>query len=411
MKMNRISETIGSIDEKYIAEAAEYAESGGYRKKNIFRWGAVAACLTALITVSAFAIPSFSGAGTNSASENGESDSKYKDFQLSGGEVAIVWPWEYMTVYEQYYMMTFNGNKYSGNRTASGSSFVIDSSLVGDHLGTCEAIGYDDYSDGKEYRRDFEVYEIEGVSAERLAAVYMDGEYYVFGNYEYSPPATLGDMLEQYDLPDTLELKRFSICEGYDTEGHYTVADDGPIWEILSDCGNAEFAEKNTIDWSVAERNYLSFTATSEALGSYKKVFHITEDGYISTNFDGWGYLYYIGEDAANRIIDYATKNSVEAESEPYQYNVLGEVTEINDGYVLIDDSVLCKNPDDGIIYKLPTDDIRILRCFEFGGIGVGDIVVVTCDDDFYIDSDNTIHGAVSVDEGRLVDGGVAVQE
>ena len=50
-------------------------------------------------------------------------------------------------------------------------------------------------------------------------------------------------------------------------------------------------------------------------------------------------------------IIEYAMNNSDEAEFSPYALTVSGTLTEIGNGYILIDDTVLCKNAEDGTIY------------------------------------------------------------
>ncbi|MBQ1208712.1 MAG: hypothetical protein IIX65_09295, partial [Lachnospiraceae bacterium] len=74
-------------------------------------------------------------------------------------------------------------------------------------------------------------------------------------------------------------------------------------------------------------------------------------------------------------------------------------------------DSVLCKNPKDGMVFKVSTDDLRIRRCVEFGGISVGDIVVVDFKGEIKVDAGNLVEGAYSLSEGYLHDGFVAVPE
>lgn len=86
-------------------------------------------------------------------------------------------------------------------------------------------------------------------------------------------------------------------------------------------------------------------------------------------------------------------------------------LTEIGDRYVLIDDSVLCVNKKDGMVFKVPTDDIRIRRSIECTSIEVGDIVVVTFRGTIDVANGNTVEGARSIYEGTLVEGGVAVPE
>ncbi len=71
-------------------------------------------------------------------------------------------------------------------------------------------------------------------------------------------------------------------------------------------------------------------------------------DGYLWINAFDHLYLYDIGEPSAERIIKYAMDNSSEAMYEPFRNWVAGKVTEITKDYIYVDDSILCKNPDEG---------------------------------------------------------------
>lgn len=228
---------------------------------------------------------------------------------------AIEWRWEYKTVYEKYVSMNFDGKEY---RTRAST---VDADLLGNVLGTCTAQGYDIYTE-QTYTEMFEVREIKGVSRECLVAVGMDGGYYVFMRDSREVPSTFGKVLDAYDLPQTLNLSRFTVSKGYDDVGYYQIKDDSVIWQILSRCRDA----KRVVDSDIWERDrsYLVFTATSEALGTYKMAFLVTKDGYIWTNIFEYSYVYFIGEDAAGEIIDWARSNAEETEYEPYEYQLAG---------------------------------------------------------------------------------------
>ena len=153
-------------------------------------------------------------------------------------------------------------------------------------------------------------------------------------------------------------MGRFSVEEEGKDKTYHLLNDDEYIWSVLKDAKAAEAA--NPVGWHENRGNFVSFIVTSEAFGVYKKVMYITESGYVWTNaFDG-EYLYYIGEDAAGNIIKYAKENSTVAEFEPFNKSIAGKVTEITDDYILVDDSVLCKDPADGITYKIMIDDVKI---------------------------------------------------
>ena len=397
MKTPRISEAIGNLPEDLVNGAVTYKRTS--KKKSFIKWGSIAACFMVMVMAAAIIVPMFLGGDPISI---GGIDRDYKGV-ISGSEGDIEFPWEYKLTYEKYYTVKYNGNDYRTRARA------INESLLGEILGTCTAQGVDSYTD-KTYTETFNVRKINGVSEEKMIAVGMDNEYYVYFNDEVKCPATFGELLDAYNLSETLPLVKFSVNEGYKEKGYYQITDDEYIWQVLSECRNAEFYAEND-KWSRGDRNYLSFTATSEELGVYKKVFYITEDGYVSTNVFNYSYVYYIGEDAANKIITHAKNNATEAEREQYEYTIAGTITEIGDGYVLIDDTVLCKDKNDGMVFKILTEDLIIRRYLECTDIKVGDTVAVKFQTEIVLGEDNTVGGAISMYKGKVTDSGMAVPE
>ena len=397
MKTPRISEAIGNLPEDLVSDAVTYKRAS--KKKAIVKWSSIAACFMVMVMAAALIVPMFLGGDPISI---GGIDRDYKGV-ISGSEGDIEFPWEYKLTYEKYYTVKYNGNDYRTRARA------INESLLGEVLGTCTAQGVDSYTD-KTYTETFDVRKINGVSEEKMIAVGMDNEYYVYFNDEVKCPATFGELLDAYNLSEILPLIKFSVNEGYKEKGYYQITDDEYIWQVLSECRNAEFYAEND-KWSRGDRNYLSFTATSEELGVYKKVFYITEDGYVSTNVFNYSYVYYIGEDAANKIITHAKSNATEAEREQYEYTIAGTITEIGDGYVLIDDTVLCKDKNDGMVFKILTEDLIIRRYLECTNIKVGDTVAVKFQTEIVLGEDNTVGGAISMYKGKVTDSGMAVPE
>ncbi len=397
MKTPRISEAIGNIPEDLVSGAVTYKRTS--KKKSFIKWGSIAACFMVMVMAAALIVPMFLGGDPISI---GGIDRDYKG-TISGSEGDIEFPWEYKLTYEKFYTVKYNGNDYRTRTRA------INESLLGEVLGTCTAQGVDSYTD-KTYTETFNVRKINGVSEERMIAVGMDNEYYVYFNDEVKCPATFGELLDAYNLSETLPLIKFSVNEGYKEKGYYQITDDEYIWQVLSECRNAEFYAEND-KWNRGDRNYLSFTATSEELGVYKKVFYITEDGYVSTNVFNYSYVYYIGEDAANKIITHAKSNATKAEREQYEYTIAGTITEIGDGYILIDDTVLCKDKNDGMVFKVLTEELIIRRYLECTNIKVGDTVAVKFQTEIVLGENNTVSGAISMYKGKVTDSGMAVPE
>lgn len=326
---------------------------------------------------------------------------KYR-YQITAGEGAIDFPWEYKTYGEKFPILFFDGHSYQIK-----SQDVISEAYLGESLGEARCEGTDDYT-GETHTEALQIRLIQGVSRECLIAAGVDSEFYVYSNQDAVKPQTFGQLMSQYDLSANLRFDQFSDCQGYLENAQYQLADDEYIWEILGSCAAAVLCgEEQSFDLS--SRNYLSFTATSAALGVYKRVVYLSEDGYFATNIFDYSYVYKIGEDAAKAIIDYARSSSVEAEAEPFEWSVSGTLTEIGEGFILVDDTVLCRNESDGTVYKILTIPMKIRRYIEFGGIKVGDTVVVTYREKS--EDSNEIRDAYAIYPGILIDYDVAIQE
>ena len=240
-----------------------------------------------------------------------------------------------------------------------------------------------------------------------MVAAGNDQGFYVYMVSDFKNPATVGELLENYNLRQNMRLDHFSENTGDDENSDYSIEDDSYIWDVLTGCSDAKLCQDDVFNKDGT--GYIAFCVSSEALGVYKKVIYISESGYLETNILDYGYTYYIGEKTAREIIDYARKNGNKAEKVVYEASIEGTLTEIGDGYVLIDDSVLCEDAGKGKVYKVYTDDIRMRRCIELGNIQTGDIVSAKYDGD--ISENNEVSGAYSIYTGTLTGGGIAIPE
>ena len=393
MKRENISEVIENINPKYVEEATEYKGKKLSHRMMWYKWGAAAACLILLVLGGIKVLPLLP--------ESLALQLKYKH-QIMRAESYIEWPWEYKTNAEKYHTLRYDGREYDIKNINPVSEAVLE-----ECLGMGEAEGIDSYTETK-HTEVFEVYKISGVSEQKLVAAGRNGEYYVYRINGVEKPVTFGELMQVYGLQENLEFSRYQICEGYKGKGYYDLLNDDYIWQILSGCETA-LLDDSVDSFDRSNRNYLSFTATSDALGVYKRVVYISEDGYIATNVFDYSHIYFIGTDAAGKIIEYAKNNAIKGEAEAYELTVAGEVAEIGDGYVLLDDSVLCRRKADGTVYKIATNDFRMQRCIEFAGIKTGDLVVVNYKGE--ISPSNEVNGAYSMSRGTLVDGDLAVPE
>ncbi len=394
----KIIDSIGRIDNDMIESVDALRQ-----KKRIgpawLKWGSLVACFFAILLAGKFMLQT---ANTQHVSFGGITREYKKDSNITVGNSAIVWPWDTMTISEQYTTLTLNGKEF----VSRGRS--VDSSLLDKAIGTYDVVGYDAYSE-QEHRMKANVYRIAGIDEDRMVAVKLEDSFYVFKHDEYHPPKNFGEILDNYSLAQYLHFDRFSVYEGYTEKGYYSLVDDTPVWEVLSQCPSAPFVEDDS--WDRNDRNYISFTATSDALGVYKNVFYVTDDGFIWTNIFDYAYIFQIGEETANKVISYVTKNGVESKSEPYTYSVAGTVTEITESYILVDDSILCANEKDGMIFKIPTNDLRISRCINYGKIDVGDIVAVNFTGNIDIEAGNVVEGAFALSKATISGDGVSTAE
>ena len=392
MKRPRFLNAIGNLDDDLI-EAAAVCK----KKPNLWlRWGSLAACFAVLIIAGALVLPSL----LDGVLTPGGTNNRYKDFVIQSGELAMVWPWEYQTVYEKYTEVKIDGIEYRSHGRP------VSEDLVGDLIGTYTVLGIEEI-EGTKHTEDFEVYQLKYADKSQFVTVKMEGTCYVFKKDKYEPPYTLGELFELVELPKAIELNRFSVNGDSPSKKHFTLSNDDYVWEILAGCENAPFVEDEK--WVAHDRDYYSFAVTSETLGVYKVAMYITADGYLWTNAFNYQYLLDIGEEAAGKIIKYVKENSTEAEYEPYQNTIVGKITEITDEYLLLDDSVLCNNPEDGIIYKILLNDLRISRYAESGAIRVGENIQITYEGE--IDERNTIDSAISASDVIISGSDVLIPE
>lgn len=55
-----------------------------------------------------------------------------------------------------------------------------------------------------------------------------------------------------------------------------------------------------------------------------------------------------------------------ETEKETYMRRLAGTIIEYGNDYILVNDAILCKNPEDGITFKLSIGEIMVRRYMEY---------------------------------------------
>jgi len=86
-------------------------------------------------------------------------------------------------------------------------------------------------------------------------------------------------------------------------------------------------------------------------------------------------------------------------------------VVEIGEDYILVDDSILCENPEDGMVFRVPADDQRIRRYIDRLNIEAGDTIVVQFTEEIDMEAGNVVKGAYYITEATIAGGDVWVAE
>lgn len=380
--ISAITEIDPDILDQYFIMKSALTEKRNPQKSTWIKWTSLVACFVILIVgVTVFSL--LSGDDVTP----GVTDDRYKGNIIQVGELGVVFPWEYMTTAEKYVYLDVSGEKFVARQRE------IFESYIGSKIGTFKAMGFDNTVDDGIYTETFEVYDIKGISSDELVAAKIEGKYFVFISDEYDPPATFGQVMENYNISEYIELNRFSFKGDDVKENYHLINDDEYVWNVLKGCADAPYYA-DEMAWHESKGNYISFTVTSEALGVYKRALYVTENGYVWTNvFDG-AFIYDIGTEAAASIINYAKENSTETTYEPYHNAIYGKIVEITDEYVLVDDSILCKDPADGITFKVLLNDLRISRYIDCGIIKVGETVQISFEGEI---KNNTVDSAIAV--------------
>ncbi len=397
MKIPKIAEAMGEIDADLVGASARERRAA---KQPWFKWSILtAACLCVVILAGVIVVPMMLGGEDILPGEKretvsfGDLERHYKKQDLYSQEIAIIWRDDLQTVAEKNPRIMWSLRMYETSRLKAQPQNLGDK--IGNYLG-------------------YEVREVKGAPQKHVIALGMEGSYYLYRCRDaYADiPATLGELFDQYNLAEVLELDRFAEHEKRD-ETHYALNDDAYIIEVLASCRDAKL-HADSDKWERSEE-YLSFTMTSDALGVYKKAMYITKDGYLWTNVFEYAYVYEIGTEAAGKIIDYAMTNSVEKPMEPYEYSLVGTLIKIEDGYAYIDDSVMCVDESEGMIFRVSTEDICIRRWLEVSAsycdIDIGDFVVVTFRGGIDLEDGNLILDARSIEEAYISDGDWYVPE
>ena len=334
-----------------------------------------------------------------------------KDINVMIPETSIEWGWEDLTDDERYTNLDLDGETYHMRGTVTN--------YLGEWLESGEAYGFAWDQDNTRHGISCEIYALTFSPDHSVVAVQFEGskEVYRFEcERKYDPPKTLGEFMETRKLSEVLPLTTlyYQPADGMDYRTYqYSLseADSDAVWAILAKYESAPFVKDYEYRYNGQED--IGFSATSEVLGIRNKSFMINDDGYITTNIEQYRYNYFIGVDAAREVIDYVKAHMTEPlpEEKAPAYYIVGTVTEKGDGYIKVDDSIMMKNPEDGLTFTIDVTDKKLGRVCD-AQISVGDHVMITYDGRISEEGSLLIETAVSIQEAWITeDGDVLIPE
>ncbi|MBR3686080.1 MAG: hypothetical protein IKL66_01180 [Clostridia bacterium] len=337
---------------------------------------------------------------------------KYKEgLKPYGEELAYEWSWEYLDIYEKFWLIDVNDDNYYYVNEK------IPEDLLGEYLGEMIAYGYDDFGDGGRYEIDCVAYSIKGAPDNDAIAVKLEGtdEFVVYSifRYKFDPPKTFGEMIALKNLSENVSFLNYYYDHDEDVwtaakKYELSIEQSDHVWKIFTEkCADAEAIKYEDYHGSGQK---ISLVVSSDILPMNGFAIEVYAEGYIKTNIFRYGSCFFIGKSAANEIIEYVLTNPKEAPEITDKW-VAGTITEIGEDYFKINDAPMMENEEDGIEFTVKTTDIKLLRYFKAGILKVGDTAIVKYNGNIYADDPTTIDSAYSLYECQIHSGDVYIPE
>lgn len=395
MKKEKLSELMGEIDDDLLERAAKNSQKPR-KKMGAFAKIALVAAVIALAVATALVSVIVANLENNDTENGGANnyldgdmedtltvpidDVYWNDTRERNGksylesENGILWPWNCRAVYNQYTSLKVNGEEYGARSSHFGTT--VYATAIGEKIGDFICEGYD-YITDERHTLACSAYKIKGVDENRIIAVKYDGHdghYYPFGREELAPPATLGGLIDSLDLTNNISFTDFY----YEQEGgatHYCLnfEKNDELWAIIQKYADTKTDLKYENPWN---RKIIGFSLNSNNLGVNNLSLSVNQEGYLITNIEDYGYYYNIGVEAVNEIVEFALKNKLVPLIEETKY-LVGRVTEIGEDYIKVDDSIVMKNPEDGIEFTVRANHMNIKRYIISGYLKVGQTVSI----------------------------------
>lgn len=442
MKPEDIFDAVGKIDNELLDREEKITNKNW---KNIFvRVGAVAASFAVIAMAMTYTVNRFttypptenttdggtnnvlSGEDTTKANDELSTTPVTDDYTLwvddreykDGAEPVIPnyayeWPWECRELHSQFNTIMFNGNKFGVHAYWDGWEKGLTADMLVEKLGDGIGEGFDLYEEIS-YEIGCEIFSIKNVDPDQFVAIKYNGydRIYVASTLDKPEYKTLGDMISSLNLTKNIAFSKFyHTPEVGVTPVLYGLSADASaaLWQLIASYAHADCVGEP--EWGYWADNEISLTLESSVLGMKNLSFTINRQGYIFTNLMRYAHYFYIGEDAAAEIIAFVLDNKADPPA-PDTFKLVGHITEIGEDYIKIDDSVMMKNEEEGKIFTVHADDIKVKRYIMRDILSVGDLIVIT-HKGIYAESPTEVYTAIGLEEASHVstDGEVYIPE
>ena len=214
--------------------------------------------------------------------------------------------WDEMPAYDKFRSFTHDGKEYRGFRLADGSG-IIPENAVGEKLYDVTMSTIEMFSE-KEFTINAQVYAITDIQPEAAVAVRFEGtdEYCSFRRGDYCLPATLGELIDELDLMDSMSFGNIWIPEKGMGNAYYTYdpipvsADHAKLlMQLFEECRDIKCESDDDIMFS---RQVFSVTADVEKAGIANRYIGFMEDGYMITNIMEYAFCFNIGTERVQRL-------------------------------------------------------------------------------------------------------------
>lgn len=222
-------------------------------------------------------------------------------------DVSTTKPWDQLEINQQYSEFVREAGTYSVQDAE------LTSDQIGDDLGAVLTVGVSNKMN--RFTHNARIYIIDGIASKCAVAVKYDGDdrYFVSTNRNYTP-ATLGALIEDLSLEDTLSAGEISYTywkdnvqkKGNHVTERYSLDDASVIWEMLLADTSLPVA-KEVPNPLVGVMSVTVDIGTIEETGT---ALSVTTDGYMQLYALGSGKVFFPGKQTTQKFIKYVQDNA-----------------------------------------------------------------------------------------------------